>query len=64
MFEASRKDSNQACVGLSRWFVGSSSSNTSGLVKQKMPEGHSHTIAAGKGLQGSMPVRLAKPETR
>ena len=35
-----------------------------GVRKQQMPESHPHTIAAGEGLQGSMPVRLSKSEPR
>ena len=35
-----------------------------GVGKQKVPERHPHTITAGIRFQGSMPVRLAKPESR
>ena len=60
--ELSRNCSNQRCVGLSRWLVGSSSIRTSGLDKQQMGQCDPHAVAARQLVHRTAEVRLAESQ--
>ena len=60
--ESSRNSSNQRCVGLSRWFVGSSSIKHVGIGQQQMGQCDPHAVAARELVHRTRKIRLAESQ--